>query len=49
MPAVTLTGGESVACCQPDADSPVKLAVASGVPSSVQRWPMRVPVQVAPL
>ena len=37
VPAVIATGDESVACCQPEAVSPVKFTVASSVPVAVHR------------
>ena len=42
--AVTGTGVPSVTSCQPDDDSPVKVAVASSVPAVDQRCPTCVPV-----
>ena len=38
------TGDEKLTCCQPDADSPVNVAVASKVPVELQRLPTWVPV-----
>ena len=49
MFAVTATGEAKLACCQPEAVSPVKVAVASRVPALVQSGPMWVPVLPLPL
>ena len=38
------TGVEKLTCCQPPADSPVKVAEASSVPVEFQRLPMCVPL-----
>jgi len=43
------TGLAKVTCCQPEADSLVKVASASSCPPVVQRLPMWVPVLVAAL
>ena len=45
----TGTGWEKFTCCQPDADSPVKVALASSWPVAVHRLPMCVPVLVLAL
>ena len=42
--AAMLTGVENDTCCQPDADSPVNVAVASNVPSEAHKLPVWVPV-----
>src|SRR3954453_13516206 len=39
-----LTGGEKVACCQPDALSPVKVALANNTPFALQIFPTCVPL-----
>jgi hypothetical protein len=44
--AVTATGVARLTCCQPEAVSPVKVAVASFVPVLLQRLPTWVPVLV---
>ena len=49
MFAVTATGEEKLTCCQPEAVSPVKVALASKVPLLVHRSPTCVPVLPAPL
>ena len=43
------TGWAKSTCCQPEAVSVVKVAVASSVPEAVHRWPTCVPVLPAPL
>jgi hypothetical protein len=45
--AAIATGGDKVTCCQPDAVSPLKVAVASRVPVLDHRFPTWVPVLVA--
>ena len=47
--AVIATGLAKVACCQPEAVSPVKVTLARSVPVLVQRFPTWVPVLAAPL
>ena len=47
--AVIATGVAKLTCCQPEAVSPVKVAVASWVPVRLHRWPTWVPVLPAPL
>ena len=42
-------GVGNVTCCQPDAVSPLKVAVASLVPVLLHSVPVWVPVLVAPL
>lgn len=49
MLALMLTAGEKLACCHPEAVSPVKVTVASSAPVADQRWPMWVPVFFGPL
>mgnify|MGYP001551396015 CR=1 FL=1 len=49
VPALMATGCASCACCQPDAVSLVKVAVARSWPVALQRWPVWVPVLAAPL
>ena len=49
VPAVTATGLENVACCQPDADSFENVACAMRVPPVVHRLPMWVPAFAAAL
>ena len=49
MFAVIATGVPRLASCQPLALSPLKVAVASSCPVVVHRWPVWVPVFVAPL
>ena len=43
------TGWAKFTCCQPEADSPVKVALASSWPVEVHRLPMCVPVLVLAL
>ena len=43
------TGTEKVTVCHPDAVSPVKVAVASGVPLLLHSDPVCVPVVAVPL
>jgi hypothetical protein len=47
--AVTATGDENDTCCQPDADSPENVAVASSVPVDDHRFPTWVPELPTPL
>jgi hypothetical protein len=47
--AAMATGEEKLACCQPDAVSPVNVTVESFVPVLVHRLPMWEPVLVVPL
>ncbi len=49
MPAVIATGVAKVACCQPEALSPVKVTDASFVPVADHRFPTWVPVLPTPL
>ena len=49
MFAVIATGVLRLASCQPLAVSPVNAIVASSCPVVVHRWPVCVPVFVAPL
>ena len=49
MLAWIVTGLEKLAVCQPEAVSPVKVAVARRVPVLLQRWPTWVPVLPSPL
>ena len=49
MPAVTGTGVENRASCQPVAVSLLNVTVASFVPASVHRLPTWVPVLPVPL
>jgi hypothetical protein len=49
VPAVMATGLEKLTLCQPDVDSPEKVAVASRVPDVVHRFPTWVPVFVPAL
>ena len=44
VPAVIGTGDASAISCQPDADSPENVALASSLPLVSQRWPTCVPV-----
>ena len=48
MFAVIDTGVAKLTCCQPEAVSPVNVAVASCVPVADQRFPMCVPVLARP-
>ena len=47
--ALIATGLAKLTCCQPEAVSPVNVAVARSVPEAVQRWPTWVPPLPAPL
>jgi hypothetical protein len=47
--AVTATGEAKVACCQPPADSPLKVTLASRVPAAFHSDPVWVPVLPEPL
>ena len=47
--AVIATGAPRLASCQPLALSPVNVTVASSWPVFDHRWPVCVPVLVAPL
>ena len=47
MPAVIATGVAKLTCCQPEAVSPLNVAVASFVPVADHRFPMWVPVLAA--
>ena len=47
--AWTATGEEKVTSCQPDADSPEKVAVASRVPVRLQSVPTWLPVLASAL
>jgi hypothetical protein len=49
VPAVIATGVVKFTCCQPDAVSPLNVAVASWVPVLLHRVPVCVPVLVEPL
>ena len=49
MLAVIATGDEKFTCCQPEALSPVKVALASSAPVLLQRFPTCVPVLFIPL
>ena len=42
--AVTATGLEKSSSCQPDADSPLNVPLASNVPVELHRLPIWVPV-----
>ncbi len=46
---LTATGWEKFTCCQPEADSPVKVALASSWPVEVHKLPIWVPVFVPAL
>jgi hypothetical protein len=46
VPAVIDTGVVKLTCCQPDADSPLKVALASKAPVLLQSVPVWVPVLV---
>ncbi len=47
MFAVTATGFEKFTCCQPEALSPVKVALARSVPRPFHKLPICVPVLAA--
>ena len=49
VPTVTATGVEKVACCQPEADSDVKVAVTRSWPLADHSAPTWVPVFVVAL
>ena len=49
MLALIATGAGNVTCCQPEAVSPAKLALASSVPVLDQSLPTCVPVLAEPL
>jgi hypothetical protein len=46
--AVTATGVAKLTCCQPEAVSLVKVAVASRAPAVIHRLPMCVPMLALP-